>query len=325
MQSSMEGKDHIVSDASSASVPSPDETEDTISAATFLAERGILDNNTATAPCRAVAATMRKRKRVQLAAQHDIVTYVDDMTEEERGNFWWRQEEFDDTKAVVKQMCRGLRSKRRFSNSLSDAYQIACTRSTMHSEEELGLQNIHAETSNSSSVTADVLASGDNCEISGFDSASPAKERECSAKALQSSPVSSLSFDLAVLGAKSMEAALSLTYALSSLRDSLICLKIAAPEGWNDFHRLIMLFEGSAICSRSSMLCLWNKHDKENQKSETQRHWQDIRNAHLGTLALLLHGWGWEMHWPQDKQLSKKKRARRSLDHLLSRRSNRDC
>ncbi|KAG7346931.1 hypothetical protein IV203_006000 [Nitzschia inconspicua] len=73
------------------------------------------------------SSTKTCRKRVRLAAEHVVVGYVDDVTEGERDNTWWRQDEFDDTKAVVKSMCRRLRSKRRFSDSLSDAYERACT------------------------------------------------------------------------------------------------------------------------------------------------------------------------------------------------------
>ncbi|KAG7364443.1 hypothetical protein IV203_037645 [Nitzschia inconspicua] len=72
------------------------------------------------------SSTKNCRKRVRLAAEHVVVGYVDDMTEGERDNSWWRQDECDDTKAVVKSMCRKLRSKRRFSDSLSDAYERAC-------------------------------------------------------------------------------------------------------------------------------------------------------------------------------------------------------
>lgn len=66
------------------------------------------------------------RKRVRLARCHVVVALVEDMTETERDNTWWRQEDFDGTKAHVKQLCRGMRKQRRFSNCLTDAYERAC-------------------------------------------------------------------------------------------------------------------------------------------------------------------------------------------------------
>jgi hypothetical protein len=84
------------------------------------------------APPPAAAATTTattsstNRKRVRLAQHHEVVALVEDMTEAERDDTWWRQEDFDDTKANVKQMCRGLRKQRRFSNCLTDAYESAC-------------------------------------------------------------------------------------------------------------------------------------------------------------------------------------------------------
>jgi hypothetical protein len=65
------------------------------------------------------------RKRVRLVPHHEVVALVEEMNETERDNTWWRQEDFDDTKAHVKHMCRELRQERRFSDSLTDAYERA--------------------------------------------------------------------------------------------------------------------------------------------------------------------------------------------------------
>ena len=80
----------------------------------------------AAAAAAAAETSSTNRKRVRLAQHHEVVALVEDMTETERDNTWWRQEDFDDTKANVKQMCRGLRKQRRFSNCLTDAYERAC-------------------------------------------------------------------------------------------------------------------------------------------------------------------------------------------------------
>jgi hypothetical protein len=66
------------------------------------------------------------RKRVRLLQEPVVFVISDDMTESERELTWWRQEDFDEAKASVKRMCRGLRKARRFSNCLTDAYARAC-------------------------------------------------------------------------------------------------------------------------------------------------------------------------------------------------------
>mmetsp|Transcript_41962 Transcript_41962/g.64611 ORF Transcript_41962/g.64611 Transcript_41962/m.64611 type:complete len:249 (-) Transcript_41962:200-946(-) len=66
------------------------------------------------------------KKRVRLLQTPIVATINDGVSDAERDLTWWRQEDFDETKASVKRMCRGLRRERRFSNSLTDAYEHAC-------------------------------------------------------------------------------------------------------------------------------------------------------------------------------------------------------
>jgi hypothetical protein len=67
------------------------------------------------------------RKRVRLSQDAVVFPNIsDDFSDLERELTWWRQEDFEEAKASVKRMCRGLRQERRFSNCLTDAYERAC-------------------------------------------------------------------------------------------------------------------------------------------------------------------------------------------------------
>lgn len=105
-------------------------------------------------------STVRGRKRVRLAEHHEVVALVEEMNETERDNTWWRQEDFDGTKALVKHMCRELRQERRFSDSLTDAYERACGMNLMEGGGDSGLLNNQS----SSPVAVDsVAASSSSC------------------------------------------------------------------------------------------------------------------------------------------------------------------
>ena len=67
------------------------------------------------------------KKRVRLTQDPPTVNvFPDDTTESDRDLIWWQQEDFDNAKASVKRLCRGLRQERRFSGCLTDAYEKAC-------------------------------------------------------------------------------------------------------------------------------------------------------------------------------------------------------
>jgi hypothetical protein len=67
------------------------------------------------------------RKRVRLIQEPEVNVFDEhEMSETDRDRIWWRQEDFEEAKASVKKMCRGLRKERRFSGCLTDAYERAC-------------------------------------------------------------------------------------------------------------------------------------------------------------------------------------------------------
>jgi hypothetical protein len=205
------------------------------------------------------------RKRVRIAHQHDmVVTNEYDMTEAERDDTWWRQEEFDNTKAAVKRMCRRLRNKRRFSNSLSDAYQVACTM------QNRSVSKCPPSNGSSSSIVVagdSFLRNKSNTPVASDDvNIGEDKQRGTCEMEFPLHPVSAIlqlyglyipSFvDLPIAtGYKAcvLESygRLFLTVLVSLLcRDSRICSMITDHEGWNDSPPHTMPFEGVAICMR---------------------------------------------------------------------------
>jgi hypothetical protein len=86
-----------------------------------------------------------KRRRVQLIQEPVVFAISDEITEVEREMTWWQQDEFDKSKASVKQMCRTLRKERRFSNCLTDAYARACCMTSTASGSLAALDEHHFE------------------------------------------------------------------------------------------------------------------------------------------------------------------------------------
>jgi hypothetical protein len=74
-----------------------------------------------------MSEAQKGRKRVRLVQEPEVNIFDEhEMSETDRDRIWWRQEDFEEAKASVKRMCRGLRKERRFSGCLTDAYERAC-------------------------------------------------------------------------------------------------------------------------------------------------------------------------------------------------------
>ena len=91
------------------------------------------------------------KKRVRLTQEPPTVNvFPDDTTESDRDLIWWQQEDFDNAKASVKRLCRGLRQERRFSGCLTDAYEKACCMERQATAAAPSSQNDEQETTLSS-------------------------------------------------------------------------------------------------------------------------------------------------------------------------------
>jgi hypothetical protein len=62
------------------------------------------------------------------------------LSEQERSESWWTQSEYAESKDSAKEVCRGHRQARRYSDCLSDAYQTACAMASSAVEEDTSHQ-----------------------------------------------------------------------------------------------------------------------------------------------------------------------------------------
>jgi hypothetical protein len=170
--------------------------------------------------------TKNGRKRVQLLQEPVVFVISDDMSESERDLTWWRQEDFEEAKASVKRMCRGLRQTRRFSNSLTDAYEQAC------------------------GMTSPGSCSLENSNLRYLES-------------LRTNPVrQTFGVFFLLLAPWSSATTNPRSNALLYCRNSRFCSMTSDQEDWSVCHQDYTPYDDKDICKKSNMQYFWNRQDK---------------------------------------------------------------
>jgi hypothetical protein len=80
----------------------------------------------------------RERKRVRISEEKPDVHHLqqnDALSEQERHASWWTHSEYTKAKDSMKDICRGYRHVRRYSDCLSDAYETACAMASSAEED----------------------------------------------------------------------------------------------------------------------------------------------------------------------------------------------
>jgi hypothetical protein len=93
----------------------------------------------------------RESKRVRISEEKPAahLTHLqqnDALSEQERSESWWTHSEYTEAKDTVKEVCRGHRQARRYSDCLSNAYQTACAMASSTVEEDTSHQQKSPDT-----------------------------------------------------------------------------------------------------------------------------------------------------------------------------------
>lgn len=87
-----------------------------------------------------------KRKTVRIASEHQVMNCVEnlgEMSDQERFHGWWQPDEYEDSKASARSLCRKMRRLGGSYGCLSDAYDRACSIAASESDLDAA-HSVHA-------------------------------------------------------------------------------------------------------------------------------------------------------------------------------------